>query len=141
LVGKFEGKNSSVEQFCSRVIFRWVIPIVFIVIQIRNKVFTSHWTLLSHRITMRSRCILSLYDSSLWITVCSFPIFYSIVTWWWPNDRGWNMLSPYHLKWNKINICNASCVLTCEIFIPYLYCSRVNAWHYFKSVMQYCIVK
>jgi len=21
-----------------------------------------------------------------------------VVTWWWPGDRGWNMLSPCHLK-------------------------------------------
>jgi hypothetical protein len=32
-------------------------------------------------------------------------------------------MSPHHLKRNKINICNTSCVLTCENFIPYLiYC-------------------
>jgi hypothetical protein len=32
-----------------------------------------------------------------------------------------NRSRSYHLKWNKINICNTRCVLTCENFIPYLY--------------------
>jgi len=55
--------------------------------------------ILSYRITtMRSRCILSLWDSFLWITVSSFLKFYCLlVTWWWPGDRDWNM-SPCHLK-------------------------------------------
>jgi hypothetical protein len=35
----------------------------------------------------------------LWITVSSFLKFcYLLVTWWWPGDRGRNMLSPCHLK-------------------------------------------
>jgi len=80
--------------FCLRIIcklhiafliFRWVIPVVFNVIQIRNKVFTS--------------------QNTTSITDICF--------------RGRNM-SPYHLKWNKINIYNTSCVLTCENSIPYL---------------------
>jgi len=62
-----------------------------------------------------------IHKNELWISGCSFTIFHSIVTWWWPNDRGWNMLSPYYLKWNKISICNTSFVLIREKFIPYLY--------------------
>ena len=60
-----------------------------------------------------SRCILSLWDSFLWIAVSSFlKIYYLLVTWWWPCGRGRNMLSPCHLKLNKYP--KTSCVLTCE---------------------------
>ena len=49
--------------------------------------------------TTRSRYILSITNSFLWITVSSFlKIYYLLVTWWWPGDRGRNMLSPCHLK-------------------------------------------
>jgi hypothetical protein len=47
----------------------------------------------------------------------------------WPDDgpmSGRNMLSRYHLKWNKVSICNTSCVLTCGNFIPYLYYIEQN---------------
>jgi hypothetical protein len=51
--------------------------------------------ILPYRITTRSRCILSLFDTFLWITVSSFLRFcYLLLTWWRPGDRGWNMLSP-----------------------------------------------
>ena len=54
---------------------------------------------MSCQFPIRSRCILSLWHSFLWITVSSFlKIYYLFVTWWWPGDRGWNMLSPCHLK-------------------------------------------
>jgi len=51
--------------------------------------------ILPYRITTRSHCILSLWDTFLWITVSSFlKFYYLLVTWWWPDDKGWNMLSP-----------------------------------------------
>ena len=38
----------------------------------------------------------------LWITVFTFlKFYYLLVIWWWPGDRGRNMLSPCHLKSNK----------------------------------------
>jgi hypothetical protein len=53
----------------------------------------TRWLYVSASIT-RPRCILSLWDSFLWITVSSFhKFFYLLVTWWWPGDRGRNMLS------------------------------------------------
>jgi len=35
------------------------------------------------------------------VTTCFgllFYLYYLLVTWWWPGDRGRSMLSPCHLK-------------------------------------------
>ena len=84
----------------------WHIPDV-VLIQLILLIWCCVWckqirsknSILSYRITTRSRCILSLWDSLLWITVSSFlRFYYLLVTWWWPGDRGRNMLSPCNLK-------------------------------------------
>jgi len=32
------------------------------------------------------------------VTSSFLEFYYLLVTWWWPGDRGRNMLSPYRLK-------------------------------------------